>query len=157
MRSFGYLAAPSISPEASINVIRQRLVDLLRPLLSTVEVDEDWYCGVNKDVAYAIADGQWKSARDHYVEAGFYEDRMPHYIEVDEEWYLSEYEDVAAAVNVGKCSSAQQHFNDSGFKEGRIPYQNWSLNASRQEGIQATNRKRKTMSSLAAPSPIMRR
>lgn len=39
------------------------------------EFDEDWYLGVNPDVAKAVQDGRLKSGWDHYVQYGRAEGR----------------------------------------------------------------------------------
>ena len=127
MRSFGYLIRPGNQPEPLLTVIRGRLVELVRPLLLKVEVDEEWYSKTYADVRQAIAAGDWKTGRDHWLADGYFEDRMPHNIEVNEAWYLDEYSDVEAAVRFGDFQTAQQHFFRSGYSEGRFPYAGWNL------------------------------
>jgi hypothetical protein len=110
-----------------IEVIEDRLRQLLRPALLQVEVDEDWYLDQNRDVAAAIAAGVFASARSHYVDAGYFEDRFPRQFIVDERWYIMQYPDVADAIQRGTFRNAQQHFFVSGFREGRLPHSGWSL------------------------------
>jgi hypothetical protein len=123
-----------------IEVIEDRLRQLLRPILAQVEVDEDWYLDQNRDVAAAIAAGVFASARNHYMEAGYFEDRFPRPFVVDERWYITQYGDVADAIQRGTFRSAQQHFLISGFREGRLPHPGWSLagGQSYQAGIKRT-------------------
>ncbi len=108
-------------------VVEERLRLLLKPVLNEIVMDEQWYLKVNEDVRRAVETGSFKSARDHYVIAGYFEDRLPRPTIVDEGWYLSLYTDVAEAIRAGKFLTAQEHFNKSGFKEGRLPFQDWNL------------------------------
>jgi hypothetical protein len=93
-----------------------------------VEVDEVWYLQSYRDVRDALESGIVSSAREHYAQYGYFEDRLPRPIYVDETWYVKEYPDVAAALqNGGEVRSAQAHFELYGFKEGRRPHVAWSL------------------------------
>ena len=73
------------------------------------------------DVGEAIKDGQFKSAKHHFVGNGYFEGRRPQAFEVDEEWYLVTYPDVADGVEAGHITSAQEHFVSNGYAEGRLP------------------------------------
>jgi hypothetical protein len=100
---------------------------LLASVLEHVDVDEAWYARVYPDVGEAIKRGEQASARQHYKNAGYQEDRLPRPIPVDAEWYLNKYPGVEKAVDQGKFASAQEHFERFGFREGRLPYPDWSL------------------------------
>lgn len=95
---------------------------LLKRLICSVEVDEEWYLRQYDDVALAIKNGTVKSAQDHFVSNGFVEGRMPFPITVDERWYLNANADVAANVQNGTISSGQVHFDTAGYREGRLPF-----------------------------------
>ena len=110
-----------------VEVSENQLRALLTLLLNHVEVDEAWYRSTNEDVDQAIAAGHFKSAKEHYVIAGYFEDRMPRPISVDEAWYFETYPDVAQAIRAGAFASAQEHFAAAGFREGRVPRPDWSL------------------------------
>lgn len=110
-----------------VEVAERRLREFISSLLSYIFVDEDWYRSQNKDVDDAILAGKFSCSKEHYIKAGYFEDRFPHEILVDEPWYLMTYTDVAEAVKKGVYSSAQAHFNSQGFREGRIPSSDWSL------------------------------
>jgi hypothetical protein len=103
-------------------VQRGYLVDLLKPTLSGIYVDAEWYLRNNPDIAAAIEASVVASAEEHYVAFGFYEHRMPYEIQVDETWYLAQYPDVDEAVAKGIFKSARDHFYRKGFQEGRMPY-----------------------------------
>ncbi len=116
------------SPQGTIvEVVEQRLRQVLGPLLDRIEVDERWYRDRHPDVEEAIRSGELHSARAHYVSAGYFEDRLPRHIAVDEEWYVAQNPDVAQAMRLGVFRQAQEHFEVSGFREGRLPRQGWSL------------------------------
>ncbi len=94
---------------------------MISALLGGVHVDEAWYLDRNPDIAKAIRDGIVKSGKDHFVNDGYFEGRMPYPIKVDEAWYLAQYPEVAEAVRNGLMESAQRHFEEHGYREGRRP------------------------------------
>lgn len=104
------------------NMTYDDIKKLISRLLSMVEVDEAWYLTRNPDIAEAVRDGRAKSARDHFVNNGYFEGREPFHMTVDEAWYLSENPAVAEAIREGQMQSAQQHFELHGYREGRLPY-----------------------------------
>jgi hypothetical protein len=120
-----------------VELLETKFMELLREILNYVEVDEDWYLATNHDVKDAVRAGDLKSAREHYMFAGFFENRMPRPVTVDEEWYLREYQDVAEAIRAGAFASARQHFERDGFREGRLPRAGWSLLGAAREKIAA--------------------
>jgi hypothetical protein len=114
-----------------VEVVESRLRDVMRPVLANVEFDEGFYRKSNPDVNEKIVQGELESGQDHYVHAGYFEDRLPRPVKVDESWYAREYPDVADAIRKGIFLSAAHHFGKEGFKEGRLPYAGWSLAKSR--------------------------
>lgn len=90
-------------------------------LLSGVDVDENWYVRQYPDVAEAIAEGAIRSARQHYIDNGYFEGRLPFPITVDETWYTAQYPDVADSIRKGG-ESGQAHFMQEGYREGRLPF-----------------------------------
>lgn len=128
MRSYSYLMSDQGAQGGHyVELLESKLQELLRALLERVEVNEDWYLAHNSDVGAAVERGELRSAREHYITSGYFENRMPRRIPVNESWYLGEYPDVAEAIKAGAFASAQQHFTASGFKEGRLPSPGWSL------------------------------
>jgi len=101
--------------------------DLLRIVLEHVQVDEPYYLRLYPDVAEALEKGLFTSPHHHYVEFGYFEDRLPFRIEVDEEFYFRVYPDIKEGVSAGAIPSAQAHFERNGYKEGRLPRESWSL------------------------------
>jgi hypothetical protein len=105
---------------------------VLRRLLSSALksknlFDERFYLETYPDIAAAIRGKKVKSALDHYLDTGYYENRMPRKLIVDERYYLQENPDVAAAIKKGRLKNAQEHFNQGGFMEGRLPFKDFAL------------------------------
>ena len=101
---------------------REQLYSMIRALLVSVPVDEEWYISTYPDVAQAIQDGAIKSAKEHFLSNGYFEGRLPAPLIVDEEFYVSEYPDVAESLELGEITSAQEHFELHGCAEGRQPF-----------------------------------
>jgi hypothetical protein len=100
---------------------------LLQTLADSIRVDDAWYRQRYPDVEDGIRKGEFKSAKHHYVEFGYFEDRLPQYFEVDDSFYRSTYPDIAQHIETGRLESSQQHFELYGFKEGRFPSSEWRL------------------------------
>lgn len=128
MRAYSYVMS-SDGPGNShyVELLESKFRDILNYLLVQIEVDEDWYLSSYDDVEDAVRAGSLTSGREHYIRAGYFENRLPRPIRVDEEWYLAEYPDVAEAISAGVFISGTQHFERSGFQEGRLPEAGWSL------------------------------
>jgi len=110
-----------------IAVDRDHLVVIMKPILSQIYVDSDWYLKINPDIQTAIEAGKVESAEAHYVGWGFYEHRMPYEIVVDESWYQEQYPDIREAIAKSLFASGREHFYLAGFKEGRLPHANFAL------------------------------
>lgn len=114
----------------SLSTIRGKLVAsasyddvqvLIRTLLAGIDVDEPWYLQRYPDIADAIRAGLTPSAKEHFLNNGYFEGRLPFSITVDEAFYFSRYPEIAQAVRDGIVESAQAHFDEHGYKEGRMP------------------------------------
>ena len=105
-----------------VNLSYEDFIRLLRMMISGVEVDETWYLKENEDIAQAISDGTVKSAKQHFVDDGYFEGRLPFAMAVDERWYLDNYPDIAESVRKGILRSGKQHFAENGYREGRLPF-----------------------------------
>jgi hypothetical protein len=103
------------------------LYEMMAAYISAIAVDEAWYLDANPDVAAAVRQGALSGAMEHYVQSGYFENRMPYGILVDEAWYRGQYEDVDQAVALGTFQSAQEHFETVGYAEGRHPYAGFAL------------------------------
>jgi hypothetical protein len=98
----------------------EKLRAVVRALLEMVEVDEAWYRRTYADVDAAMAAGNAGSAREHYIEFGYFEGRLPHDVAVDEAYYLAAYPDVAGGVENGG-PPPKRHYVEHGYREGRSP------------------------------------
>ena len=112
----------TVRGELRVSVSYDDFINLIRSLVAAVEVDEEWYLGENEDIRQAIQDGTVQSARQHFLDDGYFEGRLPHPMPVDETWYLGQYPDVAESVRKGVVASGQQHFTEDGYREGRLPF-----------------------------------
>jgi hypothetical protein len=84
--------------------------------------NEALYLAVNPDVAAAVARGEFKSGREHYVLAGRAEHREGASVPADwdEKTYLQAHPDVAIAVTKGSFVSGYHHYLAAGRAEGRL-------------------------------------
>jgi hypothetical protein len=117
-----FLTFAAVKGELSVSATFARFAALIRTLLQGIEVDEAWYVKQYPDVAEAIRDGVIKSAREHFLNDGYFEGRLPFEIKVDEASYLDQNPDVAEYIARGDLKSAQQHFIKSGWRERRKPW-----------------------------------
>jgi hypothetical protein len=69
-----------------------------------------------------VREGGVKSARQHFVDDGYFEGRRAFPVQVDEKWYTETYPDVAESIRQGAIPSAQAHFDGDGYREGRLPF-----------------------------------
>jgi hypothetical protein len=105
-----------------VDMTYEDLQKMIRTLLSVVEVDEAFYLTRNPDVADGIRTGAIRSAREHFLDHGYFEGRLPYRIEVDEQWYLETHADVAETLHRGEYATGQDHFDRPGYPEGRAPF-----------------------------------
>lgn len=96
-------------------------------VLATIQLDEQWYVKKYPDIQDAIDRSLVTGAAAHYLNHGYFENRIPYYIQVDSEWYIEQYPDVGEAILRLEFSSAQEHFETAGYSEGRVPYPNFVL------------------------------
>jgi hypothetical protein len=104
------------------SVAYDRLLQILAAMIADIDVDEAWYLTRYQDVADAIATGKAASAKEHFINHGFFEGRQPYRMLIDEAWYLRKNPDVAESVRLGALASAQAHFDENGYNEGRLPF-----------------------------------
>ncbi|MDE2006444.1 MAG: hypothetical protein KGI51_07755 [Rhodospirillales bacterium] len=112
----------TVRGQLRVNIGYDDFVALIRLMLHGIDVNEQWYLRANDDVADALARGAIASAREHFVNDGYLEGRMPFPMRVNEAWYLQQNPDVAEGIRTGGVESAQAHFEDSGYREGRRPF-----------------------------------
>lgn len=112
----------TVKGELRVNVSYEDFINLLKTMLAGIDVNEQWYLQAYDDIARAVREGLIKSAKQHFVDDGYFEGRMPFPIEVDERWYLEQNPDVAESVRRGVIESGQAHFQEDGYREGRLPF-----------------------------------
>lgn len=112
----------TVRGELRVNIAYEDFVGLLRMLIRGIDVNEAWYVRTYEDIGKAIRDGVVRSARQHFVDDGYFEGRLPFPIMVDETYYLQQNPDVADSIQSGVVSSAQEHFEKDGYREGRLPF-----------------------------------
>ena len=113
----------TVRGELRVNVSYEDFVKLLKLMISGITVDEEWYATQYDDIGQAIRTGTIRSARQHFINDGYFEGRLAFPITVDEAWYLRQYPDVAESIRQGLLTSAQEHFDLDGYKEGRLPFE----------------------------------
>ncbi len=113
----------TVRGELRVSVAYDEFVKILRMMIAGIEVDEGWYLKENGDIAQAIANGTVASAKQHFVDDGYFEGRRPFPMPVDERWYLEHNADVAESVRKGVVSGGEQHFVEDGYREGRLPFE----------------------------------
>jgi hypothetical protein len=112
----------TVRGELRVSLSYESFISILRSMLAAVEVDEAWYLEQYEDIAEAVRAGSVASAKQHFLDDGYFEGRLPFPMPVDETWYLERYPDVAECVDKGVVDSGQQHFTEDGYREGRLPY-----------------------------------
>jgi hypothetical protein len=112
----------TVRGELRVNLSYENFVSILRTMIRGIEVNEAWYAKTYEDIGGAIKDGIVRSAKQHFVDDGYFEGRLPFPIAVDERWYLSENPDVEESIRKGTVDSAQDHFEKNGYREGRLPF-----------------------------------
>jgi hypothetical protein len=118
----GSIETSTVNGELRVDMSYEDVVRLVRTILSGLDLDEAWYLRTYEDIASAIQTGDVQSAKQHFVDDGYFEGRRPFAIPVDERWYLSQYPDVADSIRLGVVTSAQEHFDKDGYREGRLPF-----------------------------------
>ncbi len=108
-------------------ISRAFLTALMKPIVASIRFDETFYRRTYSDLSEAEQAGHISNLHDHYVNFGFFEDRLPCHVPVDGAFYAREYPDVAVAILENRVESAQLHFESVGFREGRLPSRNWSF------------------------------
>lgn len=112
----------TVRGELRVSLSYDDFIKLIRLMMAGVEVDEAWYSQQYEDIGRAIRDGQVASARQHFIDDGYFEGRLPFPINVDTAWYQAQYPDVADSIRSGGVQSPQAHFDEDGYREGRLPF-----------------------------------
>lgn len=111
----------SVKGQVKVDLTYDEFLSLVKQMLQAVPIDEVWYRTTYPDVDQAIRAGAYRSARQHFVEHGYFEGRRPFDLEIDESFYMRQYPDIQESVRKGLVASALDHFVRNGYDEGRIP------------------------------------
>ena len=117
-----FVAFAAVKGELTISATYPQFLVMIRALLQGIQVNEAWYLERYPDVAEGIKAGTVVSAKEHFLNDGYFEGRIPFPIAVDEAWYLEQNPGVADYIARGEIASAQQHFDEHGYMEGRRPF-----------------------------------
>jgi len=112
----------TVRGELRVNVSYEDFVGILKKMIQGIDVNEAWYARTYEDIGSAVKGGTIRSAKQHFVDDGYFEGRLPFPIQVDERWYLTANPDVADSIRQGLVTSAQDHFDKDGYREGRLPF-----------------------------------
>lgn len=113
----------TVRGELRVSLSYDDFIKIVRLMISGIQVNEEWYLQEYRDIAQAIGDGKLTSAKQHFIDDGYFEGRRPFAMPVDERWYLEQYPDVADSVRKGVVGTAEQHFAEDGYREGRLPHE----------------------------------
>ena len=111
----------SVAGRVKVDLTIDELHRIIRLFLVSLDVDEEWYVLQYPQAASEIALGICQSAKDHFVQTGYFEGCAPNRVAVDDGWYKSKYADVAEGLARGDHVSAETHFFQFGYSEGRFP------------------------------------
>jgi hypothetical protein len=100
----------------------REFLDLIRRVIAATPVDAAWYLRLYPEVSGGISRGHFRSAREHFLWSGYFENRLPFEMRIDEDWYISAYEDLKAVKRSNPSFSAAHHFVHFGYREGRRPH-----------------------------------
>lgn len=118
----GMLSLSTTGGQTRVDMTYEGLQQVIRTLLSAIDVDEAFYLRHNPDVADGIRIGNIRSGREHFVDHGYFEGRQPYPIQVDETWYQQTHADLADTLRSGTYATGQDHFDGPGYSEGRMPF-----------------------------------
>jgi hypothetical protein len=103
----------------TLTVDQEGFKAFMREVLLAMPFDEAWYLARYPDVAEVVAKGK-TTARDHYVEFGYYEGRLPGLNGFDGAAYCRAYPDLAHLLSHPESTDlASVHFVEYGYREGR--------------------------------------
>jgi len=112
----------TVRGELRVSLSYYDFIKNIRLMIAGIEVDEAWYSQAYDDIGRAIQEGRIASAKQHFLDDGYFEGRLPFSVIVDEKFYENTYPDVADSIRKGIVPSSQTHFDEDGYREGRLPF-----------------------------------
>jgi len=110
-----YIDANGWENRRTLTVDKEIIVGLLRKVIAREPFDEKWYLQNYPDVREAVSAGKLQSGRQHYIETGYFENRLPGLLEFDVDGYLRNNPDLSSLSK----TQAIHHFVNTGHREGR--------------------------------------
>ncbi len=108
------------SGQGEVTLARKNFEELIKNIAAKNKFDEKWYLDTYPDVRQAVRDGLFASAHEHYIERGYFENRIPSRPNFNADAYLRRYADLQHLRGADDIeASAYDHFRRYGFREGR--------------------------------------
>jgi hypothetical protein len=104
---------------ATVTVQTSGLRDLLIELARQQPFDPEFYADAYPDIEAARLAGIVSDLREHFVNSGFLEGRLPSEPPFDPVWYASHYPDLSSAIPPNDAKALHNHFMTAGLVEGR--------------------------------------
>jgi hypothetical protein len=105
---------------ATVTVQTSGLRDLLIEFARQQPFDPEFYAEAYPDIEAARLAGIVSDLREHFVNSGFLEGRLPSEPPFDPVWYASHYPDLASAIAPEDVAALRHHFMTTGLIEGRF-------------------------------------
>lgn len=110
-----YTGVKNWDKQRTIIADKDVLFDWIRTIIQREPFDEEWYLETYPDIWDAVKAGKIRSGRQHYIETGYFEGRLPGLFGFKVENYLELNPDLR---HLSK-EKALQHFLYSGYHENR--------------------------------------
>jgi hypothetical protein len=104
---------------ATVSVKASGLRELLTEIARQQPFDPEFYADCYPDVEAARMAGMVSDLREHFVNSGFLEGRLPCEPPFDPVWYANYYPDLATAIPASDAKALRNHFITTGLVEGR--------------------------------------
>jgi hypothetical protein len=103
----------------TVTVRASGLRDLLVELARQQPFDPEFYADCYPDIEAARLAGIVSDLREHFVNSGFLEGRLPSEPPFDPVWYASYYPDLATVIPASDAKALRNHYMTTGIIEGR--------------------------------------
>jgi hypothetical protein len=104
----------------TVTVSAKYLRVLIQQFARAAPFDPEWYATRYPDVEGAVLAGDVPSLQEHFINAGYFEGRLPHELSFDPIWYHSHYKDIAAVFSSDDIVGMRNHYLTGGYYEGRV-------------------------------------
>ena len=104
----------------TVTVKTEFLRHLLIEIARMQRFDAQFYVSTYPDVESAQIAGDITNLHQHYLQAGYFEGRLPHEPVFDAKWYFEHYPDLAGSYAADDEAGLHRHYLDTGLAEGRL-------------------------------------